>query len=67
MELTADVRHEDGAYWCEVTELPGFAMGDTVAELVESLDEAVSLYLTDPGEGPVRATVTAVSLRADRG
>ena len=23
MELTADIHHEDGSYWAEVSELPG--------------------------------------------
>ena len=67
MDLTASIRHEDGMYWAEVTELPGcFASGDTVTELIEALEEAVSLYLTDSGEGPVATTISTVGLHADR-
>lgn len=47
--LHVDVHHEDGSYWAEVRELPGcFASGDTVAELIESVEEAVALYLAPP-------------------
>jgi predicted RNase H-like HicB family nuclease len=47
--LHVDVHHEDGSYWAEVRELPGcFASGDTVAELIESVQEAVALYLAPP-------------------
>ena len=53
-ELHVDVHHEDGSYWAEVRELPGcFASGETVAELIESIEEAVSLYLAPPeGDAP---------------
>ncbi len=53
-ELHVDVHREDGSYWAEVRELPGcFASGDTVAELIESVEEAVALYLAPPkGEAP---------------
>jgi len=52
--LHVDVHHEDGSYWAEVRELPGcFASGDTAAELIESVEEAVALYLAPPeGEAP---------------
>ncbi len=44
------VHPEDGSYWAEVVELPGcFASGDTWDELWEALTEAVSLYLSTPG------------------
>ena len=47
--IHVDVHHEDGSYWAEVQELPGcFASGDTVAELIESVEEAVALYLAPP-------------------
>ncbi len=40
--------------WAEVTELPGcFASGQDMDELREALSEAVSLYLSEPGQ-PVR-------------
>lgn len=29
MELTAHIRIEEGSYWADVPELPGFATGDT--------------------------------------
>ncbi|MCL2395144.1 MAG: type II toxin-antitoxin system HicB family antitoxin [Acidimicrobiaceae bacterium] len=48
--LHVDVHHEEGSYWAEVRELPGcFASGDTVAELIESIEEAVALYLAPDG------------------
>ena len=49
LALHVDVHHEDGSYWAEVRELPGcFASGDTAAELIESVQEAVALYLAPP-------------------
>jgi predicted RNase H-like HicB family nuclease len=37
--------------WAEVLELPGcFAAGTDMAELREALSEAISLYLSEPGE-----------------
>ena len=54
-QLHVNVHHEDGSYWAEVQELPGcFASGDTVGELVESIEEAVALYLApaDADEAP---------------
>lgn len=48
--LHVDVQSEDGSYWAEVRELPGcFASGDTPAELIESVEEAVALYLAPEG------------------
>ena len=54
LALHVDVHREDGSYWAEVRELPGcFASGDTAAELIESVEEAVALYLAPPeGEEP---------------
>ena len=49
LALHVDVHHEEGSYWAEVRELPGcFAAGDTVAELIASVEEAVALYLAPP-------------------
>lgn len=49
--LHVDVHHDEGSYWAEVRELPGcFASGDTAAELIESVEEAVALYLA-PSDG----------------
>jgi predicted RNase H-like HicB family nuclease len=54
LALHVDVHREDGSYWAEVKELRGcFASGDTAAELIESVEEAVALYLAPPeGEAP---------------
>lgn len=52
-QLHVDVHNEDGSYWAEVRELPGcFASGHTVAELIESVEEAVAMYLADGSESP---------------
>jgi predicted RNase H-like HicB family nuclease len=48
MELKARVHAEDGAYWAEVSELPGcFASGATLDELTAALREAIQMYLGD--------------------
>jgi predicted RNase H-like HicB family nuclease len=53
MELRVRVHHEEGSYWAEVVELPGcFASGDTFDELLESLREAIGLYLEERGPAP---------------
>ena len=54
VEITANIRLEDGSYWAEVPALPGcFAAGTTLDELVDSLREGIELYLTDEQErGP---------------
>ncbi len=59
--LHVDVHHEEGSYWAEVRELPGcFASGDTAAELIESVEEAVALYLAPPeGDAPPVAIALA--------
>jgi predicted RNase H-like HicB family nuclease len=52
MELTVNVHLEDGSCWADIAELPGcFASGDTLVELVESLDEGISLYLDESPVG----------------
>jgi len=51
VELTADIRLEEGSYWADVRELPGcFASGNTLDELFDSLLEGVRLYLDDGNE-----------------
>jgi len=71
-QLHVNVHHEDGSYWAEVRELPGcFASGDTAAELIESVEEAVALYLAPPDsdEAPPVAVELAgfdLSLEADK-
>jgi predicted RNase H-like HicB family nuclease len=56
VEYVAKVHEdEDGSLWAEVRELPGcFASGETLDELREALEEAISLYVADsPGaSGP---------------
>lgn len=49
--LTIHVHREDsGDLWAEIDELPGcFASGRDMTELSEALNEAVSLYLSEPG------------------
>jgi len=70
--LHVNVHHEEGSYWAEVQELPGcFASGDTVAELIESIEEAVALYLAPEGvdEAPPVAIELAgfeLSLESDQ-
>jgi predicted RNase H-like HicB family nuclease len=72
LAVHVDVHHEDGSYWAEVRELPGcFASGDTIAELIESVEEAVALYLAPPeaDEVPVVAVELAgfdLSLESDQ-
>jgi predicted RNase H-like HicB family nuclease len=63
MPTTQDIRvkiHlEDGSMWATVDDLPGvFATGDTLDELRESLEEAVSLYLAQPGEEPLPVAIS---------
>jgi predicted RNase H-like HicB family nuclease len=53
-QLSYTVRiHDEGdgqPLWAEVAELPGcFASGDDLAELRQALSEAISLYLSEPG------------------
>ncbi len=53
-EFIARIHEEqDGTFWAEVLDLPGcFASGRT-GQLRESLEEAISLYLDEPGGGPL--------------
>lgn len=63
VELTADIRLEEGSYWADVRELPGcFASGDTLDELFDSLLEGVRLYLDD-GDGATHGDLPTSSLR----
>lgn len=54
MELAVDIHYEDGTYWAQVRELPGcFASGESIPELIEAIEESVSLYLASaPGAAP---------------
>lgn len=45
------VHHEEDHLWAEIEELPGcFATGGTMEELVEALEEAISIYLAPTPE-----------------
>jgi predicted RNase H-like HicB family nuclease len=49
---TVRVHHEPGEdLWAEVPDLPGcFAAGSDMEELRQALTEAISLYLSEPGD-----------------
>ncbi|HVD39619.1 MAG TPA: type II toxin-antitoxin system HicB family antitoxin [Solirubrobacterales bacterium] len=70
MELTARIRIDNGSYWADVPGLPGcFASGDTLDELIESLQEGIAHCLDGKGEqgGPLQlatATLTDETLTA---
>lgn len=65
MELTANIRHEDGSYWADVSELPGcFASGETLDELSASLREGVDLYLRDAAPGAGNPAARSLRLTA---
>lgn len=67
MEITANIRLEDGSYWADVPALPGcFAAGTTLDELLDSLREGIELCLADEPEelvpdGPLRLTSAVLS------
>lgn len=62
--LTAQIHHEDGAYWADVPDLPGvFATGETLDELFDSLREGVSLVLEeDAASDAVRVDGAVISI-----
>ena len=61
LEYTVKVHtEEDGSLWAEVIELPGcFASGHAVPELLEALEEAIALYISDDPEGARIDTIEA--------
>jgi predicted RNase H-like HicB family nuclease len=68
MEITANIRLEEGSYWADVPALPGcFASGTTLDELFDSLKEGIELYLEDGAisierpEHPLRLTSAVLS------
>jgi predicted RNase H-like HicB family nuclease len=69
MEITANIRLEDGSYWADVPALPGcFAAGTTLDELFDSLQEGIELYLqatddasAERAEHPLRLTSAVLS------
>jgi predicted RNase H-like HicB family nuclease len=61
--IHVDVHREDGSYWAEVRELPGcFAAGDTMAEVIESAQHAVRLYLSTADDEPGIAALELAGL-----
>lgn len=47
LEYRVIVHEENGGFWAEVAEIPGcFASGDTMDELRDALEEAMSMCLT---------------------
>jgi predicted RNase H-like HicB family nuclease len=65
MEITANIRLEEGSYWADVPALPGcFASGNDLDELFDSLREGIELYLSDDDrrpDGPLRLTSAVLS------
>lgn len=62
VELKANIHHEGGSYWANVSELPGcFAAGDSLDELLDSLKEGIELYLGESGAGVERGRLELVS------
>lgn len=53
MEITANIRLEEGSYWADVPSLPGcYASGHDLDELFASLREGIELYLSDDDQRP---------------
>jgi predicted RNase H-like HicB family nuclease len=61
-----EVHRDDQDLWAEVSELPGcFATGETLAGLMEALEEAVALYLSDDDQlEPLELRITGLEVRA---
>ncbi len=57
-QIHVKLHSEEGGFWGEVLEMPGcFASGESLPELEEALNEAISLYLSDePGDPPMIRT-----------
>lgn len=61
-QLTLTIRLEDGAMWATVEEFPGvFATGDTLEELRASLQEGISLYVSQPDQPIVSVRLSPLS------
>jgi predicted RNase H-like HicB family nuclease len=59
-------QEQDGSFWAEVRDLPGcFASGDTLDELRDALEEAISLYTADAptAGGPASAGAPRRAMR----
>lgn len=65
MDLSVRIHNEDDEMlWAEIPELPGcFASGDSRPELMEAIQEAVSLYLSSPESGTVALKMESANLR----
>jgi predicted RNase H-like HicB family nuclease len=62
-ELHVNVRHEDDSLWATVDEFPGvFAVGDSLDELRESLEEGISLVLERSNGGVPAVTLQPLQL-----
>lgn len=63
-EFIVRLHQEDSSLWAEVLDLPGcFASGDTLDELREALEEAISLYLhDDPQAGTIEEMGTPLHM-----
>jgi predicted RNase H-like HicB family nuclease len=60
--IKLNITLEDGSMWATVEEFPGvFATGDTLEELRASLEEGISLYLSEPGATPVSVKLPPLS------
>ena len=60
MKLHVTIHVEEGSLWAEVKELPGcFAIGDTLEELTESLNEGIALSLEKAAPAPKHVPVSA--------
>jgi predicted RNase H-like HicB family nuclease len=64
--LHLEVHREDGFFWAQVTEWPGcLASGESLEELMEAVEEAISLSITagDQPLVPVRLRIDGIELR----
>jgi len=69
--LNVRVNYEGGMYWAQVTEWPGcFASGETLEELTEALEEAITLYTTpedqEPGDVALHIEEMTLKVGAER-
>lgn len=61
VEYQVTVHNEEGSYWAEVAQLPGlFVSGDTLDEVFEALNEAILLYMNEPGKPELGMRVSRV-------
>ena len=66
MEITANIRLEEGSYWADVPALPGcFASGHDLDELFDSLREGIDLYLSENDRKPDRPLQLTAAVLSD--